>query len=138
MTRVVSFISGLIFGLGLLLAGMTNPAKVKAFLDVGGLWDPSLAFVMIGAIALAMPAFRWTRSRSVSLLGEPMCFPINRALDRRLIGGSLIFGIGWGLAGICPGPAIVLLGAAPASGAIFVVAMLVGMALCRAFFPAVK
>ncbi|CAI0820388.1 MULTISPECIES: YeeE/YedE family protein [Serratia] len=124
-----ALLSGVIFGLGLIIAGMANPAKVVAFLDITGRWDPSLALVMVGAIAVAAPAFLWARHRQRTLLGEEMQIPTNRRLDRRLLVGSALFGIGWGMAGICPGPAWVLAGAGSLAGIQFVVAMLVGMAL---------
>lgn len=124
-----ALLSGAIFGLGLMIAGMANPAKVVAFLDITGQWDPSLALVMVGAIAVAAPAFLWARRRQHALLGEEMQIPTNRRLDRRLLLGSALFGIGWGMAGICPGPAWVLAGAGSLAGVQFVVAMLVGMAL---------
>ncbi|MCP3021736.1 DUF6691 family protein [Cupriavidus basilensis] len=126
---LISLASGLVFGLGLILAGMANPDKVLGFLDLAGRWDPSLALVMGGAIAVGVVAFGIARRRAVSLLGLPMQLPAPRRIDRRLLGGSLLFGVGWGLAGICPGPALVLLGAGAWQGAVFVLAMLAGMAL---------
>ena len=105
---VFALLSGAIFGLGLIVAGMANPAKVLAFLDVTGHWDPSLALVMVGAIAVAAPAFFWVRRRPRTLLGETVQLPSSRRIDRRLLAGSTLFGIGWGMAGICPGPAWVL------------------------------
>jgi hypothetical protein len=122
-------VAGLIFGLGLLVSGMANPAKVLGFLDLAGTWDPSLALVMCGAIAVAFVAFALARKRMRSLLGLPMQLPTARGIDRRLVGGSLTFGVGWGIAGICPGPAIVLVGTGVAPGLIFVGAMLAGMGL---------
>lgn len=127
MRRLSAFAAGLVFGLGLLLAGMANPAKVLGFLDLAGQWDPSLALVMLGAIASAWWPMRWARQRSHSLLGAPMQLPGKRPLDRRLIGGSLVFGIGWGIAGICPGPALVLLPSGHWQAWVFVLAMLLGM-----------
>jgi uncharacterized membrane protein YedE/YeeE len=120
-----AFLAGLLFGGGLLLAGMANPAKVLAFLDVAGSWDPSLAFVMGGAILGAAPAFAWARSHQRSLLGAQLPLPPSQGIDRRLLAGSLLFGVGWGLAGICPGPALVL--AAQGEALWFVLAMLAGM-----------
>jgi hypothetical protein len=128
MKEIASFLAGLVFGLGLLLAGMTDPAKVQGFLDLAGRWDPSLAFVMAGAIAVGAVAFAWAGRRSVSLIGEPMRLPNSRTIDRRLVLGSMAFGVGWGLAGLCPGPALVLLGAGVRPAGVFFVAMLVGMA----------
>ena len=125
----VSFLSGLIFGGGLLLSGMANPAKVLAFLDIAGAWDPSLALVMAGAIAVGLVAFRIAGKRSSTLLGEPMRLPDRRDVDNRLVLGSLGFGVGWGLAGFCPGPALVALGAGEMKALIFVIAMLAGMGL---------
>lgn len=127
MLNIAAFFSGLIFGLGLILGGMTNPAKVLAFLDLAGKWDPSLALVMGGAIAVASGAFAVAGRRTRSLLGAPMQIPTRRDLDPRLILGSLAFGAGWGLAGFCPGPALVSLGAGLPQAAIFVGAMLIGM-----------
>lgn len=110
LKSLLALLSGVIFGLGLIIAGMANPAKVLAFLDITGQWDPSLALVMVGAIAVAAPAFMWARRRERSLLGEPLQIPAARRVDRRLLVGSALFGIGWGIAGICPGPAWVLAG----------------------------
>jgi uncharacterized membrane protein YedE/YeeE len=126
---VSAMITGLIFGLGLLLSGMANPAKVLGFLDLAGSWDPSLLLVMGGAIAIGLIAFSIAGRRSHSLLGEAMRLPLKRELDRRLILGSLGFGVGWGLAGFCPGPALVALGAGAPKAFVFVAAMLAGMTL---------
>lgn len=125
--------SGLIFGIGLILAGMANPAKVLAFLDLAGLWDPSLGLVMGGAIAVGLIAFTLAKKRTKSFLGLPMNLPNSRIIDKRLIIGSLIFGIGWGLVGICPAPAFVLLGTGSLKGIVFLVAMLIGMAIFEYF-----
>lgn len=125
--------SGLIFGIGLILAGMANPAKVLAFLDLAGLWDPSLGLVMGGAIAVGLIAFTLAKKRTKSFLGLPMNLPTSRIIDKRLIIGSLIFGIGWGLVGICPAPAFVLLGTGSLKGIVFLVAMLIGMAIFEYF-----
>lgn len=133
MGKLTAFFAGLVFGLGLLLAGMANPAKVLGFLDLAGTWDPSLALVMAGAIALALLPFAWARRRSYSLLGAPLQLPVKRALDRRLLGGSLLFGIGWGIAGICPGPAVAILLSGHWQVLVFVAAMLAGMALFEVF-----
>ena len=129
MNLFFALLAGLIFGLGLIVAGMANPAKVLGFLDIGGLWDPSLALVMAAAVAIAILGFIWAKKRKVSLLGQPLQLPTSNRIDRRLIGGSLLFGAGWGLAGICPGPALVLLGAGMFKGVIFVAAMVAGMAI---------
>jgi uncharacterized protein len=127
MASFFAFVAGLVFGLGLILAGMVNPAKILGFLDLAGKWDPSLALVMAGAIAVGLVAFALARRRTVSALGLPMQLPTTSILDARLVGGSLVFGIGWGLAGFCPGPAIVAIGAGYAKAVVFVVAMLLGM-----------
>lgn len=124
-----ALLSGSIFGLGLVVAGMANPAKVLGFLDLAGDWDPSLALVMVGAIAVGAVAFAIARRRTRSLSGSPMQLPTARRIDLRLIGGSALFGVGWGLAGICPGPALVLIGAGAAKGWIFLGALLAGMLL---------
>lgn len=129
MNRLTAFVAGLLFGLGLLLAGMADPAKVLAFLDLAGAWDPSLAFVMGGGIGAALITFTLARRRQQSLTGCPMQLPAKREPDRALVIGSLIFGIGWGIAGICPGPAVVVLGSGHAGILPFVIAMLAGMGL---------
>ena len=129
MALITAFVAGLVFGLGLIVAGMANPEKILNFLDLAGNWDPSLLFVMVGAIAVGMVAFAVAARRASSVLGLPMQLPTTRTIDARLVGGSLLFGIGWGLAGFCPGPAIVALGAGYAKAGAFIVAMLVGMAV---------
>ena len=129
MNVFFALVSGLIFGVGLIVAGMANPGKVLGFLDLAGLWDPSLALVMGGAIAVGSAAFAIARKRTTSLIGLPLQWPNATLIDHRLIGGSALFGIGWGLAGICPGPGLVLLGAGEIQGLWFVVAMLAGMGL---------
>ncbi len=131
MATLCSLLAGLIFGLGLIVSGMANPAKVLGFLDLAGGWDPSLALVMAAAVAVGATAFAFARRRTVSLLGLPMRLPAARELDHRLIGGSLVFGIGWGIAGFCPGPALVALGMGEAKALLFVIAMLAGMAVFR-------
>ncbi|OHC27314.1 MAG: hypothetical protein A2Y50_08680 [Pseudomonadales bacterium RIFCSPLOWO2_12_59_9] len=127
MGKLLALVAGLIFGLGLLLAGMANPTKVLGFLDLAGPWDPSLALVMAGAIAVAVLPFTWAKRQSCSLLGAPMQLPNKRQLDRRLLIGSLLFGIGWGIAGICPGPAVAILLTGHWQALLFVLAMLAGM-----------
>lgn len=107
MFNIVAFLSGLIFGIGLILSRMADPAKVLNFLDITGNWDPSLAFVMIGAIAVGLVGFYLARKRPASLLDTPIQLPTATRIDKRLVLGSSLFGTGWGLAGICPGPAIV-------------------------------
>ena len=129
MRTFVAFVAGLVFGLGLLLSGMADPAKVLGFLDLAGAWDPSLMFVMGGAVGVGALAFAAARRRTRSLLGEPMQLPTKTSIDRRLVIGALLFGAGWGLAGFCPGPAIVALGLGEAKAAVFVAAMLAGMGL---------
>jgi uncharacterized membrane protein YedE/YeeE len=122
-----AFVAGLVFGVGLLLSGMTDPGKVIGFLDVAGEWDPSLAFVMAGAVVVAFFAFALARRRARTFLGAALVLPQRRDIDARLVGGSIVFGIGWGLAGFCPGPAIVAFGAGYDQAALFVVAMALGM-----------
>ncbi|WP_394787282.1 DUF6691 family protein [Rhodoferax sp.] len=129
MSNLFGFVSGLIFGIGLILAGMTQPLKVKGFLDLAGAWDPSLALVMGGAIALGVLAFARAKRQDRSWTGAPMEIPTNRTVDRRLITGGVLFGMGWGIAGFCPGPALVALGSGMGSAGIFVAAMLVGMVI---------
>lgn len=124
-----AFLSGLIFGLGLLLAGMVNPAKVLAFLDLAGSWDPSLALVMGGAIPVSAIGFYLTRHRAAPLFSQRFQVPTNTTLDKRLLLGALGFGVGWGLAGFCPGPALVALGSGNLKGIVFVAAMLSGMVI---------
>ena len=133
MAIFTSLLAGLVFGLGLILSGMANPAKVLGFLDISGSWDPSLGLVMAGAIAVGAVGFALARKRAVSLLGLDMELSKARLVDRRLVGGSLLFGIGWGVAGFCPGPALVALGMGESKAAVFVIAMLVGMAVFELF-----
>ncbi len=125
----LALLSGLLFGLGLILSGMANPAKVLGFLDLAGAWDPSLALVMGGAIAVGTVVFAIAGKRDLSLLGLTIHLPTARHIDKRLVLGSLAFGIGWGLAGVCPGPALVLLGTGSVKGLVFVFSMLVGMGI---------
>lgn len=128
MAVVIALIAGLLFGVGLIVSGMANPAKVLGFLDLFGHWDPSLAFVMIGAIAMGTIAFFVARRRGRSLLGTWIQWPSAMGITARLVMGSAVFGIGWGLAGFCPGPALVALGAGVPKAVGFVAAMLAGMA----------
>nr|WP_187358832.1 YeeE/YedE family protein [Pseudoduganella aquatica] len=126
---LMALLVGLLFGIGLIVSGMTNPAKVTGFLDLAGRWDPSLAFVMGGAIGVGLVAFRLAGKRSKSLLDQPMRLPTASMIDRRLVIGSLAFGVGWGLAGYCPGPALASLASGGAKPLIFTAAMLAGMAI---------
>jgi hypothetical protein len=127
--RLSEFLVGLVFGIGLLASGMTDPGKVIGFLDIFGAWDPSLAFVMGGAVAVGMIAFAIARKRTTAVLGGALRLPTARQIDRRLVAGSIVFGIGWGLAGFCPGPALVQFGAGQPKAIVFVLAMLAGMGL---------
>lgn len=126
MLRVTAFLSGLLFSFGLLISGLANPAKVLAFLDLAGAWDPSLALVMAAAIGVALTPFTLAKRRARSVLGAPLRLPSRRDLDRPLIVGSLIFGAGWGVAGICPGPAVTLLGSGYWQAYVFMAALLAG------------
>ncbi len=125
--RLNEFLVGLLFGWGLLISGMTDPGKVMGFLDLAGLWDPSLAFVMGGAIAVGFFAFAAARRRTANLLGGALHLPTASDLDKPLVVGSLLFGAGWGLAGFCPGPAIVSMAAGQSKALVFVLAMVAGM-----------
>ena len=127
MPLVTAFLAGLLFGNGLILSGMTNPAKVLAFLDLAGRWDPSLAFVMAGAILVAAVGFRFAGQRGRSLFGGKLHLPSAVGIDRRLLLGSLTFGVGWGLVGYCPGPAIAALAVGGRPTLMFVGAMIAGM-----------
>lgn len=129
MKLLSAFIAGLVFGLGLILSGMADPSKVIAFLDLAGPWDPSLALVMGGAIAVASVGFYFASKRSRAVLGDVMRMPTATRIDRPLVLGSLAFGAGWGLAGYCPGPAVATLLSGRSEPLIFVLAMLAGMAL---------
>ncbi|VTP13805.1 hypothetical protein PUATCC27989T_01653 [Phytobacter ursingii] len=133
MNIFFALLSGLLFGIGLIVSGMANPAKVMGFLDITRVWDPSLAFVMGGAVSVGFFAFRMAAKRKRPLCGDKMHLPTANHIDKRLVGGALLFGIGWGLAGICPGPGLVLLGAGLSQGVIFVLAMLAGMLLFQWF-----
>ncbi len=127
MNRLSEFLVGLLFGLGLLLSGMTDPGKVIGFLDLSGMWDPSLAFVMGGAIAVGFFAFALAKRRTQSFLGGALHLPTSSQIDRRLLIGSALFGVGWGIAGFCPGPGLVSMAAGQPKAVAFVVAMLAGM-----------
>ena len=129
LDAVSSFIVGLIFGIGLIFAGMTEPSKVIGFLDISGLWDPSLAFVMAGAILVGLVGFRFANHRTMNFLGGAIRLPTKTDIDKRLVVGSLLFGAGWGMAGFCPGPALVSLATGSSKAIIFVLSMIAGMAL---------
>ena len=131
MKNLLTLISGLLFGFGLLLSGMADPAKVQNFLDLFGTWDPSLAFVMGGAIAVTMPGFWLVIRRNKPFFNDVFHLPSRTDLDARLITGAAIFGVGWGLGGFCPGPAITALPLAVEGTLIFVVTMLTGMAASK-------
>lgn len=128
MRRVSEFIVGLLFGVGLLLSGMTDPGKVLGFLDLFGSWDPSLGLVMGGAILVGFFAFAVAKRRKHDFLGETLTLPSAKLIDKRLVMGSLLFGAGWGLAGFCPGPALISLVSGQAKALVFVIAMMMGMA----------
>jgi uncharacterized membrane protein YedE/YeeE len=127
MYALFAFGAGLLFGFGLIVSGMANPAKVLGFLDIAGRWDPSLALVIAGANAVGLAGFAVAARRTVTLLGTPMMLPTARTIDRHLVAGSVVFGVGWGLAGFCPGPALVALGAGHLKALVFVAAMVAGM-----------
>ena len=133
MAAITALLAGLLFGMGLMISGMANPAKVQGFLDLAGRWDPSLAFVMIGAIAVGSLAFFIAKRRKRSLLGLSMQLPASTVVTLRLVLGSASFGIGWGLAGFCPGPALVALGAGYPKAIGFVAAMVAGMVVFEVF-----
>lgn len=132
MVALAAWVCGLVFGIGLILSGMTDPARVLGFLDVAGRWDPSLGIVMALALAIATPAFALARRRRRALLGPPMALPAAGRVDRALLAGAALFGIGWGLVGVCPGPAVVLLLTGGAGAWVFTLAMLCGMAAFEA------
>lgn len=138
MRGVFALLSGLLFGFGLLISGMANPAKVLGFLDLAGAWDPSLALVMAGAIAVAFLPMQWVQRRGITLRGEQAQLPTSRQIDRRLVLGSLLFGAGWGVAGFCPGPALVAASALIPQALLMVAAMLLGMWLFTQYDRRVK
>lgn len=129
MNVVTALFAGLLFGIGLILSGMSNPGNVIGFLDLAGAWNPSLAFVMGGALLVGVFAFRTARTRTMNFLGGAMHLPTLKDIDRRLVLGSLAFGTGWGLAGFCPGPAIVALAMGQQKAVVFVLAMIAGMVI---------
>lgn len=126
---ITALSAGLLFGVGLIVSGMSNPAKVLGFLDLAGRWDPSLAFVMGGAVMVGLAAFPFAANMPHSLLGEPLRLPTDAHIDRRLVLGGLTFGVGWGLAGFCPGPALASLTYGGMKPLVFCAAMLGGMAI---------
>ncbi len=132
MRAFILFAVGLVFGLGLYLSGMTQPSKVQGFLDIAGRWDPSLSFVMGGALAIGFLAFFVVKRRSRTFLGDELQLPPIGKIDKPLVVGSLIFGVGWGLAGVCPGPALFNVGLFDFASVVFIVSMTIGMALERA------
>ena len=129
MKNILAGLVGLVFGIGLIVSGMTDPSKVLGFLDVAGHWNPSLGLVMFGAIGVGIVAFRFASRRERSLLGDAMRLPTSRQIDRRLVFGGLAFGAGWGLAGYCPGPAVASLASGGAKPLVFFIAMLAGMGI---------
>jgi uncharacterized membrane protein YedE/YeeE len=133
MQRVIEFVLGLTFGLGLLISGMTDPGKVQGFLDLAGLWDPSLAFVMGGGVMVGLLGFGWAKKQALSLSGVPFQWPEMTLIDRPLVLGSLMFGLGWGLAGFCPGPALVSMASGNDKALVFVLAMVAGMVIYERF-----
>ena len=133
MQRVIEFVLGLTFGLGLLISGMTDPSKVQGFLDLAGLWDPSLAFVMGGGVMVGLLGFALAKRKSLSLSGVPFHWPEATQIDRPLVLGSLMFGLGWGLAGFCPGPALIAMASGNDKAVVFVLSMMAGMVLFERF-----
>jgi uncharacterized protein len=131
MRLLSAFLIGLIFGLGIAVSGMINPAKVLNFFDLAGTWDPSLAFVMGGALAVAIPGYRLVLARPAPALEDRFQLPDTRVIDRRLILGSATFGVGWGIAGFCPGGALPALGTARPEAFLFVAALIAGLLLAR-------
>lgn len=126
-TNLFSFASGLVFGLGLIISEMVNPARVLGFLDVTGVWDPTLAFVMAGAMVVTSVGYRWVLNRDKPIFATKFWLPQNRRIDTSLIGGAAIFGVGWGMAGLCPGPAIVGAATLNINVLLFCAAMIAGM-----------
>ncbi len=133
MQRVIEFVLGLTFGLGLLISGMTDPGKVQGFLDLAGAWDPSLAFVMGGGVIVGLLGFSLAKKRTMSISGAPFQWPEMSQIDRPLVLGSLMFGVGWGLAGFCPGPALVAMAFGSGKALVFVLAMTVGIVMFDRF-----
>ena len=127
--------AGALFGIGLAISGMSNPDKVLNFLDLAGSWDPSLALVMAGALAVSLPGYAWVRRRRKTFCEEPLPAPPTGRLDGRLLTGSALFGVGWGLAGYCPGPALANLAYGASEAVVFVLALLAGSGLARFLVP---
>jgi len=127
ISRISEFVVGLMFGVGLMASGMTDPGKVIGFLDLFGAWDPSLALVMGGAVVVGFFAFALAKKRTTTFLGGALRFPTSTQMDKPLVIGSLLFGAGWGLGGFCPGPALVSMADGQSKAMLFVAAMLVGM-----------
>lgn len=134
MYAFISFIAGILFGLGLILSGMANPAVVQGFLDPFGNWNPALIWVMVGALVMSFIAVTILKKRGTTLLGERHHLPTNTPMNKRLIIGGLIFGAGWGLVGICPAPSLVLVGQGLPDGILFAIAMIIGLLLPRFLF----
>ncbi|MTC44162.1 DUF6691 family protein [Providencia sp. wls1921] len=133
MPIIIALVSGILFGLGLLLAGMGNPAKILAFLDITGNWDPSLLVTMAVGMVISGIAFQLVKKRKTSVLNCPLQIPTSKVIDKKLVIGSVLFGLGWGLGGICPGPAILLTGMGLTQGILFALAMIAGMAIFQLF-----
>ncbi|MBC5791376.1 DUF6691 family protein [Providencia sp. JUb39] len=133
MPIIIALVSGILFGLGLLLAGMGNPAKILAFLDITGNWDPSLLITMAVAMVISGIAFQLVKKRKTSVLNCPLQIPTSKVIDKKLVIGSVLFGLGWGLGGICPGPAILLTGMGLTQGILFALAMIAGMTIFQLF-----
>lgn len=138
MKVFITFIAGLLFGLGLIISGMTNPAKVIGFLNITGSWDPSLVFVMVGGISIAYSGFRFIKDKKKSFFDDSIQLPKTNNISKELIIGSLLFGFGWAIAGFCPGPALVAFGEGYLEACIFVIAMIAGMVIHDHFFKACK
>ena len=138
MRNLAAFLTGAVFGMGVCISGMANPAKVQNFLDVTGPWDPTLLAVMAGAVVATFAGYRLAANRSRPLLASGFNRPSSTAIDLRLMLGAVVFGIGWGLSGICPGPAIASLVTGTWNPVIFLVAMAVGMWLVRQFGPGLR
>ena len=133
MNKLISLLAGIIFGTGLVISEMINPEKVLSFLDVFGNWDPSLAFVMIGALIISSPLFHLIKNNKKPLLADSFNYSKNREINNRLIVGSALFGAGWGLGGLCPGPAISSISLLNINSIIFVFAMFIGFYLVKFF-----